>query len=715
MQVVRNCRSCGIRYTANEKVCAEDGSELVESNDDMLGTMIGNYRVVRMLGEGGMGQVYLAVNPRIGSRVAIKVLSPLASADSKLVERFFAEAHSVNRIRHEGIVNVLDLDQLPDGRPFITMEHLLGEPLSESLSRGPLALGTSAGIIIEILDALQAAHDAGVVHRDLKPDNLFLSPQGRVKVLDFGVAKLMPNYEASLAKAATQTGALIGTPGYMSPEQVLGEPVNASTDLYALGAILYQMVTGKMAFHGSSLFELMNQIVHEPPPPPAQRRPELAGPYQDFIMRALAKQPEHRFESAAAMSAELQSISALLGPQDWTPVRGLGSSSKHPMQADTIAQSRPGMGRDTPSGIAYQDTQKAPQAPDQVQGSPHAQPADQTRSFHSAQVPLSLRHSVAAQDTAVDRASKKTSRVPLVLALAFLGAGGVSALVLSGGADKSAEGSASEMLSDGGSVIAQLAPGAPPPPTGPTGDPIPSEEGEPRAAPTVGKDAKLPKPASPKAEHQNRGGRDTKTPTSTAKTSATSTPPTPAPDAGSGESPRSAGGVSMIETGNRHKEKKIHRAPDFNTKSFEASSYTAKARALAKSIYPDAYLVTFDVPGVAPSGRTNLHLANFEATYNFLSPSHSKRTLPVGIEEDRACWVYVEVNKKGVTARIVEWDECKGRRRPNPKCSLKQVWDRAKVLGAPSSGAVAEINYLWDGWTFGIDALGIYESIPDDC
>ena len=140
-----------------------------------------------------------------------------------------------------------------------------------------------------------------------------------------------------------------------------------------------------------------------------------------------------------------------------------------------------------------------------------------------------------------------------------------------------------------------------------------------------------------------------------------------------------------------------------------------KARKLAKKIYPDAYLVEFDVHGVAPSGRANLPVANFEATYNFLSPAHSKATKPIGSGEEIPCWVYVEVDKKGVTARIVERDECKGRRRSPPRCSMKEVWDRAYLFGAPKSGAVSHISFLPSGWFFDIDPLGVTESIKDDC
>jgi serine/threonine-protein kinase len=698
MDTVRSCHKCGLRYTASDTFCPADGSKLIDSSDEVLGTMIGNYRVVRMLGEGGMGQVYLALHPRIGSQVAIKVLSHVASTDSTLVERFFAEAHSVNKIRHEGIVNVLDLDQLPDGRPFITMEYLPGEPLSTSIRRGPLALGTSAGIVIEILGALQAAHDSGVVHRDLKPDNLFLSPQGRVKVLDFGVAKLMPHYEASLAKVATQSGALIGTPGYMAPEQVVGDPVSPATDIYAVGAILYEMLTGVMAFEGTSLFELFNRIVNDPPPPLSQRRPQLTGPYQDLIMRALSKAPSARFSSALEMADALRAITRLLGDQDWEPVPVLDQPPA-PELGEELA-------RRTRASIATANTRASPGPTTRKDP---VLPLGRTLSVASEQRPPEQvpppRHSVASSTAPGTSPVAKKSRGPwMALALLVL-AGGIAAAVLAGGATKStaSDSLAGIELSDAGeaavveeSVDEELVPPAPGD-AGPSGPATPDQPD--RKEPT-----RTPKPIHKKSTREGKAEVHKKEEqTEESEVSKKE------------EGTTSKGGVTFIETGNRHKDKQIHIPPDFKPKSFDAVGYVPRARKLAKKIYSDAHLVTFDVPGVAPSGRTNLPLANFEVTYKFLSPSHAKRTKPIGIEEDRPCWVYVEVNKKGTTARIVEWDECKGKARPNPKCSLKEVWDRAYKFGAPKSGAVASIDYLWDGWFFDIDALGVTESIPDDC
>ncbi len=163
--------------------------------------------------------------------------------------------------------------------------------------------------------------------------------------------------------------------------------------------------------------------------------------------------------------------------------------------------------------------------------------------------------------------------------------------------------------------------------------------------------------------------------------------------------------------------KSFHTKPDFNPKAFDGAAYLPKARKLAKRLYADAVLTEFDVEGVAANGLANLTLANFEATYFFRSPSHSKRTLPIGVDDERPCWVYVEVNKSGTTTRIVSRDECKGAARPNPKCSMREVWKRSDSLGVPpqKKSALAHVTYLWDGWFFDIDPLDVTGSIADDC
>src|SRR5690606_702523 len=236
---------------------------------------------------------------------AIKVLSMECAHHPGLVQRFFAEARSVNVIRHESIVNVLDLSMLPDGRPYIVMEYLDGQPLSRVIvERSPLPVGGAVMLMCEVLDALAAAHSSGVVHRDLKPDNIFVTAQGRPKVLDFGIAKLRP--ELGAGSDATRTGSILGTPHYMSPEQAQGSAVDQRSDLYSLGVILFERLTGSRPFDAPTLYGLLDQHVKQPPPPPSSRRHDLLPAFDQVVYRALAKQPEQRFQSAAEMKQALE-------------------------------------------------------------------------------------------------------------------------------------------------------------------------------------------------------------------------------------------------------------------------------------------------------------------------------------------------------------------------------------------------------------------------
>jgi serine/threonine protein kinase len=270
----------------------------------MLGQVLGNYRIARLVGAGGMGRVYLGVNPQIGSRVAIKVLSEECAKDRSLVERFFTEARAVNVIRHESIVNVVDINQLPDGRPYIVMELLEGDSLAELIRRGPIPLGTLSGLMTQVLDGLAQAHEKGIIHRDLKPDNIFVTRSGRAKILDFGIAKLQP--ELGAVNEGTRTGALIGTPFYMPPEQALARPVDARSDLYSLGIILYEAVTGRRPFQGSTIYELLKQHVEVDPPPPTSLRYDLTPALESVIRRAMAKNPSQRFQSAQEFAQALE-------------------------------------------------------------------------------------------------------------------------------------------------------------------------------------------------------------------------------------------------------------------------------------------------------------------------------------------------------------------------------------------------------------------------
>jgi serine/threonine-protein kinase len=288
-------------------------------DDQLLGHQIGSYRITQLLNAEGMGRVYKAVQPSIGARVAVKVLSADLGQNRELVERFFAEARAVNIIRHEQIINIIDLSSLPDGRPYIVMEFLEGAPLSGLMRHyGALPLGSFAQLVVEVLGALSAAHERGIIHRDLKPPNIFVSPQGRPKVLDFGIAKLDPGLGGNTS--ATSPGQIMGTPAYMAPEQALARPVDARTDIYSMGIILYEGVTGTVPFKSDSMFGVLHQHLEAMAKPPREIRIDCPEAYEAIIQRALAKDPARRFQSAREMATALAAVAHSLGPDAWAPL-----------------------------------------------------------------------------------------------------------------------------------------------------------------------------------------------------------------------------------------------------------------------------------------------------------------------------------------------------------------------------------------------------------
>lgn len=274
-----------------------------EQPDKLIGQQIGNYRVTRLIGAGGMGAVYEAIHEQINRRAAIKVLHAETVANPELGRRFINEARAVNQIAHPGIVQVFDFGSLPSNEPYIAMEFLEGETLSERIERlGKMPERDVVRIGRQVASALTAAHEKQIIHRDLKPDNIMLvadkeSPgRERAKVLDFGIAKLQGTGSAgATGGSGTRTHAILGTAPYMSPEQCRGShQITERTDVYALGIVLYEMLTGHPPFVAEEEVEVMTMHIKSPPPPLRKALPSISKPLEELIGRMLSKAPVSR-------------------------------------------------------------------------------------------------------------------------------------------------------------------------------------------------------------------------------------------------------------------------------------------------------------------------------------------------------------------------------------------------------------------------------------
>jgi serine/threonine-protein kinase len=312
----------------------------VTTQDPLLGQTVGSFKLIRPLGRGGMGTVYLAEHPVIGSKVAIKFLHEALSSQPDLVRRFYDEARAVNLVGHDHIVSIFDLNLLPPNRYYIVMEFLDGQPLADLLTRTPLPLALAGDMLVQLCDTLQAAHQAGVIHRDLKPENIFVVKKGSnthfIKVLDFGIAKLRLREND---KSRTAADAPLGTPDYMSPEQVDHQPIGAQSDLYSLGVIAFRMVTGRLPFEETNVAKMMVAHLEKPPPSPRLYNPQLSPRWESAILRALEKRPEDRY---ADMDAFGQAVTEAM-EEDWAqstqvmPVAPLSSPRLAPARAHTGA------------------------------------------------------------------------------------------------------------------------------------------------------------------------------------------------------------------------------------------------------------------------------------------------------------------------------------------------------------------------------------------
>jgi serine/threonine protein kinase/tetratricopeptide (TPR) repeat protein len=286
----------------------------------MIGQTVSHYRILEKLGEGAMGVVYLAEDTHLGRQVAIKFLSASMTRDAHHFKaRFLREARAASRLNHPHIATVYDYGETDEGFPFIVMELIKGKPLSDLLHDDELTLMRAIEIIEDVADALAEAHRHGIIHRDIKPSNVFITERGTVKVLDFGLAKQLhedhsqadPDARTLLA-THTRSDIVVGTPLYLSPEQALSTPVDGRSDLFALGALLYECIAGRPAFSGASVIEIGAQVIHVDPPPPSTINAQVPSELDRITMKALAKKPEARYQTAQEMIEDLRQMSMMV-------------------------------------------------------------------------------------------------------------------------------------------------------------------------------------------------------------------------------------------------------------------------------------------------------------------------------------------------------------------------------------------------------------------
>src|ERR1700716_1058928 len=276
------------------------------------GTKLGPYEIASLLGAGGMGEVYRARDSRLKRDVAIKVLPQALSADADRLRRFEQEALATAALNHPNILAVFDIGTY-ESSPYVVSEMLEGETLRDRLRGGSIATRKALDYALQIAHGLAAAHEKGIVHRDLKPENLFITRDGRIKILDFGVAKLQSLLEndqpADAMTTVTKSGAVVGTVAYMSPEQLRGKPVDHRSDVFSVGAILYEMLTGRRAFRGETEVDTMTAVLREEPPEMDVSQGRVPSSLHQIIRHCLEKEPENRFQSGKDLAFALEALS----------------------------------------------------------------------------------------------------------------------------------------------------------------------------------------------------------------------------------------------------------------------------------------------------------------------------------------------------------------------------------------------------------------------
>ncbi len=463
------CPKCRVHYEA-AGTCPSDGEALLEDEafasadlDLQVGATVGEYVVEAKIGEGGFGAVFRAAHPLIGKQVAIKVLYRRFSSDPQMVSRFIAEARAVNQIKSRNIIDIFSFGTLPDGRQYYVMELLSGEPLDAFIADRTVPLAEALPVLRAVARALDAAHAKGIAHRDLKPENIFLASDGDgtmyPKLLDFGIAKLM--HEQTRHK--TQTGAPIGTPYYMSPEQCRGRDVDHRTDIYSFGVLCYEMLTGRLPFNGESSMDILVQHMNDDPKPPSQVNLDLSAPIDRAVLAMMEKKPEDRPATLSAAVAALEDAARLMGislpPPEST---GVG----------TRKRTTGGPGRDSAAGHAPTEMaqSKPPTTPMRAQAGAQSHPG---QSF------------IAAESSAQLQAAGR-GRGKLWLAVAgalVIGGATVALIMMRGKQEKHAAAGPSASPSPSASVSpspSQLASASPVPSPGPDlGAPPPSPSPDP--------------------------------------------------------------------------------------------------------------------------------------------------------------------------------------------------------------------------------------------
>ena len=340
MNPAKICPVCGKQYTLSDRFCPTDGAVL--RSPDAAGNLVGQviaerYHVLEKLGEGGMGQVYLAEHLRMGRKSAVKVMNPALSRDADAISRFNREASNASRISHPNVAAIYDFGETSEGLIYLAMEYIDGEPLTKLIERqGALLPARAAAIVRQVGDALAAAHDLGIVHRDLKPDNIMVARardgSDLVKVVDFGIAKAAGAEKQSV----TRTGHVVGTPEYMSPEQLAGDPLDARSDVYSLGLVAFAMLTGALPFPSETAQESMIMRLTERPRSLAEMRPGTAWPesVQGVMDLALQRDVKSRYASAAEMGRDLEA--ALCGMPETT----LSDAGTQPMAIRPLPPTR---------------------------------------------------------------------------------------------------------------------------------------------------------------------------------------------------------------------------------------------------------------------------------------------------------------------------------------------------------------------------------------